>query len=67
MTNRTRFLALLAAVSVNAAALATANEAMTQFTKREQLSGTGTGRTVVRAAPANTVLAKRNCPPAVVL
>jgi hypothetical protein len=63
MTNRTRFLALLTAVAVNAAALAVAHDAMAQFTKRERLALAGADRTAAPASrTANTVLATRSCP-----
>jgi hypothetical protein len=68
MKNRTRLLALLVSVAVNACALAAAHEAMAQFTRHEQLALAGPGKAVAQVyRPANTVLAKRNCPQARVL
>jgi hypothetical protein len=62
MTKRTKFLALLTSVAVNAAALAAAHDAMTQFTKREQLALIHAGKA---SAPdqrtGSTVLATRGC------
>lgn len=64
MTNKVRLLAMLVSIAVNAAALAAAHEAMTQFTKREQLAlGTAGTQSGPSQSGGSAVLATRNCPP----